>query len=106
MKKRKTTKRAPKRTTKPTAHRVTRPKAPRATKAPARKRSTVRGTSDGELSKLYVTSVRAGEAGALRRVRSEMRRRAELGELDATRFTVPAEAVREARALLSPRRRR
>lgn len=96
-----TTKRAPKRAAKKHAHRVSR--APRAAK---RKRSTVRATGDGELSKLYVTAVRAGEVSAVRRVRAEMRRRAELGELDSTRFAVPSDAVREARALLSPRRRR
>jgi hypothetical protein len=103
--KKKRTKRAPKRRAKTTAHRVSRPKS-RTPKAPKRVRSTVRATSDSDLSKLYASAVRAGEASALRRVRAEMRRRAELGELDSVRFHVPADVVREGRAVLSPKRRR
>lgn len=96
-------KRAAKRTTK----RKSAPRrAPKVARTVRRPKSTVRGQTDGELSKVFALSVRAGNRAAASRARGEMKRRSQFGEFDAGRFGVSADVLRDATNLLKARKKR
>lgn len=105
-KRRKATKRAaaPKRRRKSTARKAPAARAPRA--AGRKPKSTVRGQSDGELAKVFAVSVRAGNRSAAAKARTEMKRRSAFGEFDAARFSLGADVLKEATALLRAKKRR